>query len=438
MLCLPCFASASPPTFEVTVTDDALEADEYVYLLVDLKNNIGFGAVQFCITYDEDKLNLEDVTLGELLPSGLISSVNTDISGEINFSAISAEDITDSGTVLVAKFKASDAGTAKLDFKLLAYADSSGTSLDATTNDVEIIIESDKPANESNTPDNDKPMDKPDTPDNDKPADKPDTPDNDKPTDKPDTPDNDKPADEPYTPDTDYDPPSQDVTDDSDPPAENPNTPPLPEVPEDNNDSDSGAADKKDETTIPEEKPPLPDVPAPITFADVSESHWAYNQICLTAGMGLFNGTAENTFSPSLPMTRAMFVTVLYRYAGSPEAEKTDFSDVGESWYTDAVSWAAGNGIVYGTGENKFSPDQYITRGEIATILCRFKSGKRSDSAVLDSFSDHDAIPDWGRESIAWAVEKGLIMGREGGLIAFSDNAVRAESAVIFARFLNV
>ena len=375
MLCFPCQAETSPPHFEVSATVDTVKVDDTVYLLINLKDNTGFGATQFCITYDKDKLLLENATLGELIPNGAITSINTDIIGEINFSAISIQDITDSGTLLVSKFKAKDTGTTKFDFKLLAYADSNGTSLNSTSSDAEIVIES---SVRSDDAESDTVVD---TPETDTPSTKPSGGSSSKPKQPTDTEKGEKIE------------PTQ---------------------------SESQKENKQS------------------SFADVTESHWAYNQIHKVAEMGLFSGTGENIFSPNLPMTRAMFVTVLHRYAGSPEAEKADFSDVGDSWYTEAVSWAAQNEIVSGTGDNKFSPDEYITRGQIAIILCRYKNGKSLDLNSISSFKDSGTIPDWGKESIAWAIEQGLIMGRSGGNVAFNDNATRAETAVVFTRFLNI
>lgn len=361
-------AETSPPHFEVSATADSVKVEDTVYLLVNLKDNVGFGATQFCITYDKDKLLLENASLGELVPSGAITSINTDIIGEINFSLVSIENITNSGTLLVSKFKAKDSGIAKFDFKLLAYADNNGTSLNSTNEDASIVIESALTSDEPGT----------------------------------DTP-----------------------------------TP----MPSGSGSGGGGLRPTKPTVTDKEENTKIPDAEPQenkqISFADITESHWAYNQIHKVAEMGLFSGTGENIFSPDLPMTRAMFVTVLHRYAGNPEAEKADFDDIEDSWYTDAVSWAAQNGIVSGTGENKFSPDEYITRGQIAAILCRYKNGKSLDVNSINSFNDSDTIPDWGKESIAWAIEQGLIMGRTGGNIAFNDNATRAETAVIFTRFLN-
>lgn len=367
-LCFSTYAAASPPCFKITPTADTVRLNDTVYLLVDLENNDGFGANQFRITYAQDKLLPESVTLGELIPSDAITSINTNTAGEINFSLISVRNITGNGTVLVVQFKAINTGNASFGFKLLAYADSDGTSLDAAYSTAEIKIEAEN---------------------------------------------------------------ADSISDDT---SANGGV--------SHGSSGSTADTKKDETKqAPEqqtENVPNSQTPDKISFADVDESHWAYNEICKTAELGLFGGTGGNMFSPELPMTRAMFVTVLHRYAGKPQSVKAAFSDIKEDWYADAVSWAAENGIVSGTGNNEFSPDRYITRGEISAILCRFKNGKCTDVNSVNTFKDSDTIPEWGRESIAWAVEQKIITGRSGGTVAFSDNATRAETAVMFVRFLSI
>ncbi len=389
MLCLTVSADATPPHFGLSLTDDSVEIDDSVYLLVDLKDNVGFAAMQFTVTYDKDKLLLEEAVLGELGSSIAVSSVNTDIIGEIHFSAISMQDIVGDGAVIVSKFKAISAGNAAFDLTVEGYASFDGGNLNSTSNDVKIAIV-DPSA-----------VEKPDIPD---PPSEPDKPN------KPNIPNTPEIPNEPNTPDTPEVPDEPEILDD-------PDTPVAPE-----------------QTDAPDE----PEVSIEKTFSDVSTSHWAYSQIYDSVKRGLFTGTGENIFSPELTMTRAMFVTVLHRYSGSPSAERCDFADVEDSWYTDAVSWAVENGIVFGTGNNEFSPNKYITRGEIAAILCRYSKAQGANASLLDKFTDADTIPDWGKASTAWAVDTGLILGREGGKIAFSANATRAEAAVIFVRFLNL
>ena len=159
---------------------------------------------------------------------------------------------------------------------------------------------------------------------------------------------------------------------------------------------------------------------------------------------GLFQGTAADTFSPDAPMTRAMLVTVLWRMDGKPAAAGgSSFTDVPRGqWYTEAVAWAAENGVVNGVGGGRFEPDGNVTREQIATILYRYAglrgvpTGGRAD---LGSFPDGGAVSGWAYDALSWANAAGLIAGtREGGVdyLAPQQNATRAQVAVILMRYL--
>lgn len=143
-------------------------------------------------------------------------------------------------------------------------------------------------------------------------------------------------------------------------------------------------------------------------------------------------------------MTRAMLVTVLWRMDGKPGAAGgSSFTDVPRGqWYTEAVAWAAENGVVNGVGGGRFEPDGNVTREQIATILYRYAglrgvpTGGRAD---LGSFPDGGAVSGWAYDALSWANAAGLIAGtREGGVdyLAPQQNATRAQVAVILMRYL--
>ena len=96
-----------------------------------------------------------------------------------------------------------------------------------------------------------------------------------------------------------------------------------------------------------------------------------------------------NGFEPESKMSRAMLVTVLYRMANPEEkANNHNFADVPEGqWYSDAVSWAADNNIVKGVSENKFAPDEDITREQMALIIYRFAWKYGLSSSALSEYS---------------------------------------------------
>lgn len=119
-------------------------------------------------------------------------------------------------------------------------------------------------------------------------------------------------------------------------------------------------------------------------FADVAENDWFFENVKYVTENGLMNGTSEDKFVPDDSLTRAMLVTVLYRAEGQPEVNKSvPFADVtADSYYASAVIWAQQNGIVSGVSENEFAPDENITREQIATIIYRYAKLKEYDVSV--------------------------------------------------------
>ena len=172
------------------------------------------------------------------------------------------------------------------------------------------------------------------------------------------------------------------------------------------------------------------------TFTDVPATHWAAGAVEFVTSQGLLQGTGASTFAPGQPMTRAMLVTALWREAGSPVVNYAmDFDDVAEGqWYTEAVRWAASEGIVAGTGKG-FSPDAALTRESLAAILFRYAGGQ-ADGDSLDSYADGAGVSAWAREAMNWAVAQGLITGKSGGRLDPGGTASRAEVSAILMRYV--
>ena len=172
------------------------------------------------------------------------------------------------------------------------------------------------------------------------------------------------------------------------------------------------------------------------TFTDVPATHWAAGAVAFVSSQGLLQGISADTFAPGQPMTRAMLVTALWREAGSPVVNYAmDFDDVAEGqWYTEAVRWAASEGIVAGTGKG-FSPDAALTRESLAAILFRYAGGQ-ADGDSLDSYADGAGVSAWAREAMNWAVAQGLITGKSGGRLDPGGTASRAEVSAILMRYV--
>ena len=183
------------------------------------------------------------------------------------------------------------------------------------------------------------------------------------------------------------------------------------------------------------EKKPQP----PVEFVDVPKNEWYADAVAYAVQNGLMNGVGNDRFDPEGSMTRAMLVTVLWRYEGEPEAGSNSFRDVLHGqWYTDAVSWAAANGVVNGVGNGRFDPEGKITREQMATILFRYAQKKGADTSKrgnLGAFPDGTKVSAYAEEAVQWTVGEGVINGSDGKLLP-QGSATRAQVATILMRYI--
>ena len=176
-----------------------------------------------------------------------------------------------------------------------------------------------------------------------------------------------------------------------------------------------------------------------LPFVDVT-NHWAYTDIKRVYNRGWMVGESATIFAPDQDLTRAMLAVILYAMAGEPEVTAANpFSDVpaGE-WYTDAVIWAAANGIVVGCGDGTFRPEMTVTRAQAAVMLCGYAAFAGRDVTVradLSAFGDAADIPAWAQAEMQWANAEKLILGRDGKLLAPNAAATRAEMASILSGY---
>ena len=176
--------------------------------------------------------------------------------------------------------------------------------------------------------------------------------------------------------------------------------------------------------------------------ADGDPDHYGI-EFCLDNG--IMAGTGSDTFSPDSSITRAQFATMFYRLAGSPETgESSKFTDLTQDWYKRAVAWAASNGILNGTGESTFSPDDVITREQIAAIFYRYAQSKGldmsiDDSYALDSYNDFADISDYAKIPVEWFFKENVmfIYSVNGYEYAIYPKVApsRADTATMFWKF---
>ncbi len=178
------------------------------------------------------------------------------------------------------------------------------------------------------------------------------------------------------------------------------------------------------------------------SFEDVKESDWYAEAVGFVTASEIFSGVSETEFAPNMQITRAMLVTVLHRMDGEKKSDsEVPFDDVpSQSWYYEAVKWAASQKIVNGVSEKKFSPETNITREQFATILLRFAAYKGYDISAektdISSFKDNGSVSSFAKNAVAYAVGSGIIAGKTPTTLNPKDTATRAEAAVILQRFI--
>ena len=177
-----------------------------------------------------------------------------------------------------------------------------------------------------------------------------------------------------------------------------------------------------------------------LPFIDVKESDWFYEAVQFAFESGMMNGTGGSSFQPNAMLSRSMIATILWRLEGSPDGNPVRFTDVSDGqWYTEGVNWAAANDLVNGYGNSTFGPKDDITREQMAAILYRYAQFKGYDCTVqgdLSRFADGGQTSDWARDAVVWAVDKGLLTGKGGGLLDPKGTATRVEVATILMRFV--
>lgn len=193
----------------------------------------------------------------------------------------------------------------------------------------------------------------------------------------------------------------------------------------------------------------IPTTPAKPKFTDIENGYWAADSIAYVTEKGLFTGVTDTTFAPSAEMTRAMYVVVLNRFGTKvdtkwqiPCTTPKKFSDIPDGeWYSEAVAWAGGTGLVNGMGENMFDPYRAITREQIAVMTVNFArlcGVTLPNNVAAIEFTDAAGIHDWASDAVRIAQQAGLINGRTDGSFSPQDTATRGEVAAILHRFVEL
>lgn len=178
----------------------------------------------------------------------------------------------------------------------------------------------------------------------------------------------------------------------------------------------------------------LPDLCAG-DLQDIEPGSWYYGAVDYVLSKGLMSGTGDSRFSPEQCLSRAMLAQIIYAMNGRPASGGADFIDVAaDSWYAGAVSWADEQGLMHGVSAGRFAPEAQLTREQLALILYQYMQGGGKPGIALKTYQDSGAVSSWARPAVEWAVANGLISGHGNGRLDPGGAVTRAEFAAVLRR----
>ena len=171
-------------------------------------------------------------------------------------------------------------------------------------------------------------------------------------------------------------------------------------------------------------------------FADVPANSYYADAVLWAAKNGITGGIGNGLFGPNQPCTRAQIVTFLWRAAGSPVVNYAmNMTDVAEdAYYGEAVRWALSEGITTGTTGNTFSPDSECTRAQAVAFLFRYAASEAVTlQELVSGFSDADSVPGYALPAMNWALAEEIVQGN-GSKLMPNDSCTRAQIVTFLFR----
>lgn len=162
------------------------------------------------------------------------------------------------------------------------------------------------------------------------------------------------------------------------------------------------------------------------SFTDVSPEDWESSVVSFVAAREIVLGTGNTQFSPDMYATRGMITTMLARlddFDTTPEGS--------EAWYAPGTKWAVEQQISDGT-----NPEGLITREQLVTMLYRYANEPKTSDVDLSAYPGGSDVSPWAQDAMGWAVEVGIIQGKENNHLDPTGKATRAEVAAVIARYL--
>ena len=170
-------------------------------------------------------------------------------------------------------------------------------------------------------------------------------------------------------------------------------------------------------------------------FSDVDADAWYAEAVIYCREHNLMAGTGNNQFAPESNLTRAQFATVLYRIEGTPAVSGTDaFTDTSKgAWYSDAVLWVSQQNLITGYGGGLFGPNDPVSREQMTTILWRYAGSPPAERAA--DYNDEAAIASYAAAAVDWASVNDIVAPLSTGVFSPKSDATRAHVAAALMNY---
>lgn len=179
-----------------------------------------------------------------------------------------------------------------------------------------------------------------------------------------------------------------------------------------------------------------------VVFSDVEDDAWYAEAVGFISARGITTGTDESHYTPQGLLTRGQFMTMVMRACGiEPDANGTDnFADAGNTYYTGYLAAAKHLGISAGVGDNRFAPDEVISRQQMFTLLYNTlkvtnQLPEEDNDITISAFADSDCVASYAQEAMAYLVKTGMVSG-SNGLLLPSETTTRAQMAQVLYNLL--
>ena len=175
-------------------------------------------------------------------------------------------------------------------------------------------------------------------------------------------------------------------------------------------------------------------------FDDVTYPCWYSDALDYCVSKGLVSGVGNNRFGPNQKVTRAQVAQIIYAMNGKPSVEvRGNFVDVPDGkWFSDAVNWVAEKNIMAGYVTGQFQPEAAITRQQFMATLYKYTRMKSYDSTrngSIETFVDAQSITEYAIPAMQWAVGHGVLTGNDKNRLMPKETTTRDQMVAILASF---